>query len=173
MSNATTGNNNPQVEYYFNDDQPLTFHSNKSQLTYYFAARYDHNALMRTYRDELETKLVGSKVNSAWIDLHGGQVVKSFDSATLDANPDECWQYGNRDLNDMIEADTIVNFTTYDGGGKGGRHVEFGVAMVWSKRLVIVGPRENVFHTHPKVEVYPRWKAFLEHELENMAQIQP
>jgi len=37
---------------------------------------------------------------------------------------------------------------------RGGRHVEFGLALAWGKRLMIVGPRENVFHCLPQVEQY-------------------
>ena len=31
-------------------------------------------------------------------------------------------------------------------------------------RLIVVGPRENIFHCHPATEVYPDFGAFLAHE---------
>ena len=37
---------------------------------------------------------------------------------------------------------------------RGGRHVEFGLALAAGKRLCIVGPRENIFHFLPRVEVF-------------------
>lgn len=40
------------------------------------------------------------------------------------------------------------------GGGRGGRHVEFGYAMAKGKRLIVVGHRENLFHEHPAVEFF-------------------
>jgi hypothetical protein len=36
---------------------------------------------------------------------------------------------------------------------RGGRHVEFGLALAWSKHLIVAGPREHVFHWLPQV----RW----------------
>jgi hypothetical protein len=42
----------------------------------------------------------------------------------------------------------------------GGRHVEFGYGMAKGKRLVLIGERENVFHDHPSVEVYPTLSAW-------------
>ena len=38
----------------------------------------------------------------------------------------------------------------------GGLHTEFGMALALKKRLILVGPRENVFHTLPEVEYYAR-----------------
>jgi hypothetical protein len=49
-----------------------------------------------------------------------------------------------------------MSFTSA-GGGKGGRHVEYGLALGLGKRLIICGPRENIFHTLPQVEHYPDW----------------
>ena len=43
------------------------------------------------------------------------------------------------------------------GASRGGRHVEFGLALAWGKGVVVVGPRENVFHTLPQVEHFWRW----------------
>lgn len=40
---------------------------------------------------------------------------------------------------------------------RGGRHVEFGMALAMDKRLVVVGPRENVFHLLPAVEQFDTW----------------
>lgn len=63
------------------------------------------------------------------------------------------------DLEDLRAADTVISFTDEKGGGKGGRHVEFGVALALEKRLILVGPRENVFHTLPEIEHYPTWRS--------------
>ncbi len=50
------------------------------------------------------------------------------------------------------------------GGGKGGRHIEHGYAVATGKRLIVVGPRENIFHCHPATEAYETWVEFLGHE---------
>jgi len=61
------------------------------------------------------------------------------------------------DLQDLHAADAVISFTSAGGGGKGGRHVEYGLAVGLGKRLVLVGPREHVFHVLPDVEWYPDW----------------
>jgi hypothetical protein len=44
----------------------------------------------------------------------------------------------------------------------GGRHVEFGLALAQGKRMIMVGPRENVFHyLLPDSQIFATWnKAF-------------
>ena len=42
---------------------------------------------------------------------------------------------------------------------RGGRHVEFGLAVADEKRIILVGPRENVFHFLPVVENFRDWAA--------------
>ena len=123
--------------------------------TIYLAARYSRNEEMRGVRDVLQA--LGYEVTSRWIDQHGGNLLESIVAEKLNADPAECSKYAAVDVDDLTRADTVVSFTSADGGGKGGRHIEFGLALGLGKRLVIVGPRENVFHTLPQVEWYPDW----------------
>lgn len=130
---------------------------------YYFAARYRMHPVMRDYRDQLIAALPDARVTSRWIDLHGGELELSYTPELLNARPADCWRHGSSDLRDLRAADTIVSFTGGE-GGKGGRHVEHGYAIAACKRLVIVGPRENIFHTHPATEVYTTFAEFLDRE---------
>ena len=102
-------------------------------------------------------RVLGRGVTSRWIDQHGGNLLESFVADKLNDDPEDCAKYAQVDVDDLSAADVVVSFTSADGGGKGGRHVEFGLALGLGKRLVIVGPRENVFHTLPHVEHYPNW----------------
>jgi hypothetical protein len=139
---------------------------------YYFAGRYSRHAELARYRDQL-TMLPGARVTSRWIDCHDGELEVSYTPEAMAADPEACWKHGAADLADLEGADVIVSFT--GGGGKGGRHVEHGMAIALHAgddprayrmmRLVVVGPRENIFHCHPATEVYPHWNAFLHHEL--------
>ena len=122
----------------------------------YLAARYSRNDEMRGVRDVLQT-LFGHEVTSRWIDQHGGNLLESFVAGQLNDDPEGCAKYAQIDIDDLKAADVVVSFTSKDGGGKGGRHVEYGLALGLGKRLVIVGPRENVFHTLPNVDWYPDW----------------
>jgi hypothetical protein len=141
-----------------------------SKPRYYFAARYSRNPELRAYRDDLLTAIPGSVVTSRWIDCHPdivGGLEQSFTPEALAADPAGCWKFGLHDVEDLANATAIVSFTGNGGGGKGGRHIEHGIAMALDfysagpMRLIVVGPRENIFHCHPKTEVYSTWPEFL------------
>jgi hypothetical protein len=125
----------------------------------YLAARYSRHPEMQGVRDVLTA--LGYEVTSRWIDQHGGDVLESFVASKLNDDPEHCARYGVVDLEDMAAADTVVSFTSTDGGGKGGRHVEFGWGLAAGKRMIVVGPREHIFHTLPGVEHYENWSRFV------------
>lgn len=134
-------------------------------IAVYLAARYSRNAEMRGVRDALVAAF-GMEVTSRWIDLHpdivgefGGDLSESQGSASLNGSPEKCAVLGQHDLADLDRADWVVSFTG-TGGRRGGRHVQFGYALARSKRLMVVGPREHVFHTLPEVEHFAGWLAF-------------
>jgi hypothetical protein len=121
----------------------------------YLAARYSRNAEMRGVRDVLQT--LGHHITSRWIDCHAGKYLTSFTPEHLNNDPEYCSAIARHDWDDLSEADTVISFTDTTGGGKGGRHVEFGLSLALGKRSILVGPRENVFHTLPEIEHYPSW----------------
>lgn len=126
---------------------------------YYFAAPYPTHPAMREHRDELLRVEPDAEVTSRWIDFHGSPMPVECPPEQLRDDPATCWTYAEADLLDILRADVIVSFTGL--GGRGGRHVEYGYAIAKGTRLVIVGPREHVFHCHPRAEVYPTWTDFL------------
>jgi hypothetical protein len=131
-------------------------------MNIYLAARYRRHPEMRDYRDQLEFH--GHKVTSRWIDLHDGDLGQSIPPERLNADPVSCRRYAETDLMDLIQSDLVISFTETDASGragKGGRHVEFGMALGMRKLLVVIGPRENVFHTLPGVGVYVNWQQFI------------
>lgn len=123
----------------------------------YLAGRYSRNPEMRAVRDRLEA--TGRfKITARWIDLHietGSKLKKSFTPDFLARETEFCGSYGQADFEDLAAADIVISFTSVEGGGKGGRHVEFGMGLALEKRSIVVGPRENVFHCCPGVEVVP------------------
>ena len=117
----------------------------------YLAARYELHPHMRQCRDELVA--LGHCVTSRWIE--GGH---SAIGAPSDAS-----KFAQDDWGDLKTADCIIFFAENPTVGipRGGRHVEFGMALAWGKRLIVVGFRENVFHYLPQVEFYEGWRSVL------------
>jgi hypothetical protein len=108
----------------------------------YLAARFDRSGEMLGVAAALSR--AGHFVTSRWI--HGRQNAPDLVSAV-------------EDIEDLADADCLVSFTERPTEGvswaaRGGRHVEFGVAVATGKRVCVVGPRENIFHHLPRVEVF-------------------
>lgn len=127
-------------------------------MIFYLASRYSRHDEMRGVRDVLEA--LGHTVRTGWVDLHGGALATSFAPDALNSDPAGCAAYAQTDLEDLTASDACLSFTCGT-GGKGGRHVEFGLALGLGKRCVVVGPREHVFHTLPQVEYYASWPLFV------------
>jgi len=125
----------------------------------YLAARYSRHDEMRGVRDVLTA--LGHEVTSRWIDQHGGALEASYTPEKLNTDPAECGVLGEHDVADLAAADTVISFTSTNGGGKGGRHVEHGIALGMGKRVIVCGPRENIFHTLPQIEHYPSWRSLV------------
>lgn len=105
----------------------------------YLCARYSRREEMRGYADLLQA--AGHVVTSRWIN---GSHDLSDAATDLDRS-----KLAREDYSDLSSADCVISFTEHPGAPgrqRGGRHVEFGLALEQRKLLVIVGPRENVFH---------------------------
>jgi hypothetical protein len=123
----------------------------------YLAAAYERNPEMRVIRDQLVQ--LGHEVTSRWIDQHGGEDLAPIEGVGLNTSPGVYVKFAYKDLDDVDAAETVVHFT---GGGRGGRHTEFGYALARGKALVLVGEREHVFHSLPSIEWYPDPASFLQ-----------
>jgi nucleoside 2-deoxyribosyltransferase len=120
-------------------------------VSIYMAAKYAR-------RDEMEQIAIalmnhhGYNITSRWV--FGGEEGKTNEEISI------------FDLEDVAAADTVVNFTEYPNMyTTGGRHVEYGYAIATGKRLVVIGPRENVFHHHPTVEQFDTLSDWLQSEI--------
>jgi hypothetical protein len=113
---------------------------------------------MRTYRTQLASW--GHAVTSRWID----PAESASDECTpeqMNADPESCAPHASVDLADVSQSDALICFTEWP-SSTGGRHVEFGYALALGIRIVMIGPREHIFHTLPQVEHFPDWVSFAE-----------
>jgi hypothetical protein len=120
----------------------------------YLAARYSRHQEMQGYADELRRH--GHVVTSRWIAGNHNmtdEMLNSRFAAGLAA------RYAQEDIDDLLRATYCIFFTEEPrtSPSRGGRHVEFGIAIMEAKHLWIVGPRENVFHCLLDVRQFDRW----------------
>lgn len=137
----------------------------------YLASRYSRREELCEYRRELES--AGHTVTSRWlngkhqIDASGvpigdkGEKLVEGDGGadTPEANALRA-HFVTEDYQDVQTAELVISFTEPPrsaAGNRGGRHVEFGMAVALNKSLIVVGYRENLFHWLPQVRFYPTW----------------
>ncbi len=142
----------------------------------YLAARYSRREELQGYRAELEQR--GHEVTSRW--------VWTDHDLPLDADPGLGGlgvRFAMEDWEDLLRSDCVISFTEdptqrVPGRARGGRHVEFGIALAVRAlrfkgclhhgrecalrppvpfRPIVVGARENVFHHLPEIEFFATW----------------
>lgn len=140
-------------------------------MRFYLAARYSRREELLGVRDVIHA--LGSRVTSRWLDGNhqladdGTPIGNDGEALVERGSVDEDsraamlrTKFATDDFEDVRWADTVVAFTEEPRttNGRGGRHVELGLALAWNKRVIIVGPRENVFCWMPQVEHFKDWR---------------
>ena len=125
----------------------------------YVAASYPRKAEAIALADDLREE--GHEIISGW---HGED--EGYNTDGREETPlEQCKRLSaaaERDIQDLLACDAIVCIT--DGETQlthGGRHSELGICLALHKRVIIVGPREQVFHYHPLVHHYSSVESFL------------
>jgi hypothetical protein len=147
-------------------------------MRYYFAGAYARRVELENHAEALAAANIGAIVVSRWLSQGVVPGDGGFGAAELGspAAVAAAWEAAQKDLEDLSICEAIVSFTGF--GGRGGRHVEHGYAIrlheewpfindnPFPMRLIVIGPREHVFHCHPATEVYRDFDAFLAHEIQ-------
>jgi len=126
-------------------------------VKFYLAASYARRREMQGIAAALEA--FGHQVTSRWV--RGDHELD--DGLTNEAKAGLNARFAGEDIEDIHAAEVVISFTEPPQSvyARGGRHVEFGVAVASGKRLIVIGYRENVFHWLAQVEFYDRWEDFL------------
>lgn len=126
--------------------------------TAYLAARYSRREELCRYRADLADR--GVKVPARW--LNGNHQIDD-QGLSAEAGREARERFATEDLDDVLTADLLIAFTEppRSSNSRGGRHVEFGVAIGRGMPVIVVGERENVFHCLPDVTVYATWEEAL------------
>ena len=112
-----------------------------------FSRRHEAHALGR------RLQALGHTITSRW-SLPDSDHVKPVGMSKQAADA-ERQRFAVEDIEDLQAADCCISFMQPPrDNSRGGRQVEFGYALALGHRMIIIGPRETVFHHLPGVEHY-------------------
>lgn len=117
----------------------------------YLASPYSQKEQMHHYAAELRTNDI--IVTSSWLDEPHAP-----ETQMQDLTPDQHRTYALQDIKDVQAADILVFFTDKTKTiVRGGRHVEFGIAVQRRIPIYVIGDFENIFHYVPRVIHFTKW----------------
>lgn len=107
----------------------------------YLAAQYSQKEEMRGYANILRG--LGIEVTSRWL-----EEPHKPNTQMHEVTEEELAEYAKNDMQDVYVADLLVFFSqpSTTPVARGGRHVEFGMALAFGMPILVVGPKENIFH---------------------------
>ena len=133
----------------------------------FLSARYGRRLEMVQRALELEGE--GHEVVSSWLKTVVNASTQSVEDAEHSMPYFEAQLFAVQDLSDLKRAEVYIAFTERVDSphGRGGRHVEYGVALERQERgdlkyIFIIGPRENIFYcltrtTDKPIIYYSAW----------------
>lgn len=118
-----------------------------------FSRRPEANALARRLMQD------GHTITSRWVLPDTDHVLPTGQSKEVDDMKRR--RFAMEDMDDVLACDWMISLMQKPrDNSRGGRHIEFGVALGLGKRLTIIGPRETVFHHLDQVEWFPYMSGF-------------
>lgn len=128
---------------------------------WYFAGQFSRLTEIVNYA--AEARAAGLGVTSRWLSQNPA-------SGYAGGSDEAGREFARRDLEDIAAVDGFLFFAEDPAAGvpRGGRHVEFGVAIATSKIMEVVGPMENVFHLLENVKHFPTFDAWLQSKVKEV-----
>lgn len=114
-------------------------------MNIYLAGRYGRREEIVGYIADLGG--AGHTCSSRWL-------FQETDSTKRAVTDEQRQEWAVMEMEDIAKSDAMILFTEepdVNGAGRGGRHFESGAAVAMNKPLVLVGPRENLFHWLPNI----------------------
>jgi nucleoside 2-deoxyribosyltransferase len=126
-------------------------------LKIYLAAGYSRKYEIRERAKELSE--LGVHVTSTWL-----QEPHDPNHQMGELTPENYREIAETDVKDILRAGAFALFTQDPTVPfvRGGRMVEFGIALATGKLVCVIGPQENIFTYLPQVEVFATWEEFKE-----------
>ena len=125
-------------------------------MKFYIAAGFSRKNEMAEKAKQLQSMRIGVTSTWPWEDASPQAGLAELGDHHLIVN-------GSKDLREIEAADGVILFTQDPTIPflRGGRMHEFGYAMGLGKRLIVCGPKENIFHYQHNVEVFATWEELL------------
>ena len=124
----------------------------------YLASRYSDKAQIQKYADDL--KFAGFECTSNWL-----KEPHQPDSMLSVLTPDLKIEYARQDVSDVLRSNVFVVFTAEEDTPiiRGGHIFETGLAYAAKIPILVVGPRQCLFHWLPDIQICPTWEYAPEH----------
>lgn len=119
-------------------------------MNFYLASTSEHGPELEQVRYKLEH--MGHIVVSEW---HKPENIRIQQFDKLFGIYRMGWAL--KDVRDVKKCDILVHRNPGPGSGKGGSHVEYGMAYTLGKTIVVIGEPSNVFQYLPGIINFPNW----------------
>lgn len=127
-------------------------------MNIYIAARFSRRPEANALAHQM--KALGHAITCRWVKPDSDHLLPT--GLSQQAADDERRRFAEEDFEDVRACDLLISLQEEPrNNSRGGRHVEFGMALALNKGVVCIGPRETVFHHLPGVRNFPTVAAFL------------
>lgn len=124
-------------------------------MNIYIAARYSRKDEAQDLAHDLVD--LGHSIASTWI-------YQVEDEMLYEQGPGAAGRFARKDLTEVAACELLVALSEEESNpwGRGGRHVEFGYALGLKKSIIVIGPKENLFHYLPGITHFATTLEFID-----------